>query len=169
MPKRKSDDKLMEKVAALLNRDVEEIKELRAVYSQEEQIYEAQSVLNYYEWRKRPEQQHGEPKHLWEKRLQVWKHKTCEGCKQPFAYSLHYDGVKYCSLDCLRMALHEMGLELTPYRPLNLRWGHRYPGIVPSSALAAIELAVAVSDGEKSDHEQSDLPKFHDNVQSEAG
>ncbi len=103
-------------------------------------------MLNFYEWRKSLVKGLKETDAQFEKRQQVWKYKICEGCKGRFAYSYHYDGVQYCSLDCLKAGLKKIGVELTPYRPLNLRWGYRYPGIVPSTALESVESALADRD-----------------------
>ena len=135
----KRQDNMLAKIASLLDKPVEEIKEARALYTEEEAALEAQSVLNYYHWRKRLVREKGESDRVWEARNRVWQYKTCEGCNQKFAYSYHYDGVKYCSLDCLQVALKEIGLQVTYGKPLMKRWGLTYPGIVPSSALAILE------------------------------
>lgn len=135
----KREDNLMEKIAAMLEKPVEEVKEQKALYTEEEAILEAQSVLNFYEWRRTLVKGPKETDRQFEARERVWRYKSCEGCKQRFAYSFHYDGVKFCSLDCLRIGLRKIGLDFSYARPLHLRWGFQYPGIVPSSALTAIE------------------------------
>lgn len=158
----KREENLLGKIAALLNKPVDEVKEAKAVYTEEEQLYEAQSVLNYFQWRKRLIRERNEPDRIWEARLKVWQYKICDGCKEKFAYSLHYDGVKFCSLDCLRAALKEQGIEFNPYRPLFKRYGfHQRPGIVPSSALKSLEYALSASSSETPASDESSLPKSH--------
>ena len=144
MPKR--EENLLLKIANLLEKPVEEIKEVKGLYTEEEAILEAQSVLNFYDWRRNLARDPKETDRQYEARLRVWQYKECEECHGRFAYSYHYDGVKFCSLDCLQSALKKLGIQFHPGRPLNLRWGYRYPGIVPSSALSAIELASETSD-----------------------
>lgn len=139
----KREENLMSKIAALLEKPVEEVKDLKALYTEQEAALEAQSVLNYYHWRKSLVREKGEPDHIWEARNRIWKYKTCAGCDQRFAYSYNYDGVQYCSLDCLVVGLKKIGMVFTPGRPLHLRWGYKYPGIVPSSALQGLESVFA--------------------------
>lgn len=140
----KRKENLLGKIAALLEKDLDEVKQAaEQTYTEEEQIYEMQSVLNYYRWRKSPERKQGETKDEYEARLTAWKTKTCEGCQELFAYSYAYNGVKYCSLDCLKKALEDIGLTFTYGRPLNLRWGYRYPGVIPSTALKSVEALIA--------------------------
>lgn len=149
----KREDNLMAKIAAMLEKPVEEVQELKALYTEEEAIYEAQSVLNFFEWRKGLERQPKETDTQWEARQKVWQYKTCDGCDQRFAYSYKYDGVKCCSLDCMVTSLKKRGITFTPGRPLNLRYGYSKPGIVPASALQAVEFAFShSSDAEQSSH-----------------
>lgn len=155
----KRQENLLSKIAALLEKPVEEIKEARALYTEEEAALEAQSVLNFYEWRKRLIREKGETDRVWEARNRVWKYKTCKGCEETFAYSYHYDGVAYCSLDCLQGALKKIGLQVTYGQPLMKRWGLRYPGIVPSSALKSLEVVLTASSEQTSEHEESSHPK----------
>lgn len=163
----KRQENLLAKIAALLEKPVEEIKEARSLYTEEEAAYEAQSVLNFYEWRKKLVRDSKEPDHIWEARKRVWQYKTCESCQELFAYSYHYDGVKYCSLDCLSVALKKIGLQVKYGRPLNLRWGLKYPGIVPSSALKSVESALSASCESEHENDETDLPKSHSTIHSE--
>jgi hypothetical protein len=157
---KKREENLLAKIANLLGKEVEEVKEAKAVYTEEEQMYEAQSVLNFFAWRKSLIRGLKESDAQWEARNRVWKYKVCEECKERFAYSLHYDGVKFCSLDCLKSALRKEGIEFNPYRPLSKRYGfHQRPGIVPSSALKSLEVAFAASSSEQPESASSDLPK----------
>ena len=155
----KRQENLLAKIANLLGKDVEEVKEARALYTEEEAALEAQSVLNFYEWRKRLEREKGETDRVWEARQRVWQYKTCKGCEETFAYSYHYNGVAYCSLDCLQVALKKIGLNVTYGQPLMKRWGLRYPGIVPSSALKAVESVLADSSSNESENDTTALPK----------
>lgn len=155
---KKREENLLAKIANLLNKDVEEVKEARALYTEEEAALEAQSVLNFYEWRRRLVREKGETDRIWEARQRVWQYKQCKGCEEQFAYSYHYDGVAYCSLDCLQAALKKVGLSVTYGQPLMKRWGLRYPGIVPSSALKAVESVVAASSLEPSENALSSHP-----------
>lgn len=156
---KKREENMLAKIANLLNKPVEEIKEARALYTEEEAILEAQSVLNYYEWRKSLTREKGEPDRIWEARQRVWQYKECKGCKERFSYSYHYDGVAYCSLDCLQVALKEVGLSVTYGQPLMKRWGLRYPGIVPSTALKSVESVLSAYSSEQPDVDESSLPK----------
>jgi hypothetical protein len=161
----KREENLLSKIAALLEKPVEEIKEARALYTEEEAILESHSVLNFYQWRKRLIREKGESDRIWEARQKAWQYKTCKGCKERFAYSYHYDGVAYCSLDCLATGLKEIGLTVRYGQPLMYRWGISYPGIVPSSALKSVESLLSVPDEEQSEHVSSFLPKYHQDVQ----
>lgn len=155
---KKREENLLAKIANLLGKEVEEVKEARALYTEEEAALEAQSVLNYYEWRRRLVRDPKETDRVWEARQRVWQYKTCKGCEEQFAYSYHYDGVAYCSLDCLQVALKKIGLNVTYGQPLMKRWGLRYPGIVPSSALKSVESVLAASSLEQPENVSSDLP-----------
>jgi hypothetical protein len=155
---KKREENLLAKIANLLGKEVEEVKEARALYTEEEAALEAQSVLNFYEWRKRLVRDPKETDRVWEARQRVWQYKTCKGCEETFAYSYHYDGVAYCSLDCLQVALKKVGLQVTYGQPLMKRWGLRYPGIVPSSALKSVESALAASSLEQHENVSSIHP-----------
>jgi hypothetical protein len=160
----KREENMLAKIANLLAKPVDEIKEARALYTEEEAALEAQSVLNYYEWRKRLVREKGETDRVWEARNRVWQYKQCKGCEETFAYSYHYDGVAYCSLDCLQVALKKIGLTVRYGQPLMKRWGLRYPGIVPSSALTSLESVFSASSEQQPEHEMSSRPKSLDTV-----
>src|SRR5688500_1413343 len=74
--------------------------------STEELMREAQSVINYFDMK-------GEQ----------FKHIECRQCGFLFAYSYHYDGVKYCSISCIKRALRERGLNWDPSVPVEQRYG----------------------------------------------
>ena len=135
----KREDNLLAKIANLLGKDVEEVKEIKAVYTEEEAIYEAQAVANYFHWRKKLVKEPKETDAQFERRQKQWQYKDCEECKMKFSYSYHYDGVKFCSLNCLKTNLAKMGIEYHPNRPLQERWGFTRPAVVPAFALEAIE------------------------------
>lgn len=136
-------EEILRKQAEAAGVSEEELKQsfgIDTLYSTEEAIYEAQAVLNFFRYRIKPEMQKGETEQKFDARYNEWRFKKCEGCGERFAYAFHYDGVKYCSLDCLEIALAEEGIKLTRNRPLELRWGRTaYPAIVSSSALKILE------------------------------
>lgn len=135
-------EKLLAGMAKVNSMEVEEIKEtagLNTVYSHDEQVYETQSVLNFFQSRIAPRIEAKEPVAAFDKRFHEWRFKDCKQCRERFAYAYHYDGVAYCSLDCMDEALKAIGLQATRGRDLKKRWGARHPAIVPSTALAALE------------------------------
>lgn len=164
MPQMKMTKKQKEKFEEILRKQAEaagvseeELKQsfgIDTLYSQEEQVYEAQAVLNFFRHRIAPQMEKGETEQKFDARYNEWRFKKCEGCKERFAYAFHYDGVKYCSLDCLETALAEVGIKLTRNRPLELRWGRTaYPAIVSSSALKILE---SLPRSESSDNDAHD-------------
>lgn len=139
MSRKINKDKLNAKLAAFLNMPVEEVAaKQEQLYSFEESVFEAQSVLNFYEARIKPRQRAKETDAEFEARQQEWRFKTCESCMLEFAYAYSYEGVKFCSLDCLDTALKKIGLRVTYGKDLRKRWGVLYPAIVPSSALQSL-------------------------------
>src|SRR5574342_1324591 len=126
-------DKLMAKIAAVTNTDEEKLKEASkkaTLYSYDEQMMESQSVINFYKARiepKPPIQRSGESnldfatrKIEYERAFNEWRIRVCEGCGLDFAYAFHYEGVKFCSLDCLDSELRKIGLQVTRGRDLML-------------------------------------------------
>jgi predicted nucleic-acid-binding Zn-ribbon protein len=91
--------------------------------NKEDLIREAQSVINYFDVK-------GEQ----------FKHIECRQCGYLFAYSYHYDGVKYCSIPCIKRALKERGLTWDPSVPVEQRYGPvAVPAVVPPSALKTLQ------------------------------
>lgn len=133
--------------------DADQLKEdvnLEALYSDEDKMYEGQSVLNFFKYRVRPILEGKKPgesqerfksrQEDWEQEYNAWKIRTCEGCQLEFAYSLTYDGVKYCSLYCLDAGLEKIGIRVTRGRDIKKRWGVQYhPAIVPASAFQSMK------------------------------
>jgi len=136
--KSKKEEKLLAQIAAILDKPVEEVKQLKSLYTPEEVALEGQSVLNYYHWRKGLQRRKGESEAEWNSRQKAWQYKICAGCGSEFAYSYHYDGIENCSLECLQASLRRIGIEMHPGRSPELRWGFTYPGIVPASALEVL-------------------------------
>lgn len=164
MTRKKDMNKLLADIAKVTNTDLETIKEAHeasTLYSHEESVYEAQSVIGYYLSRvapKPPEKKPGESqvdfnkrKREYEANYNAWRIKVCKGCNQEFAYAFGYDGVSYCSLDCLDSELRKIGLRVTRGRDLKKRWGVAHPAIVPSSALAALHDLYGRETGEACD------------------
>jgi hypothetical protein len=145
MTKRQKDnyEKLLEKIAKVTNTDPDEIKELASIdslYTSEHAYYEGQAVLNFFKARIQPRLEKGEKEVDFDKRYREWRIRKCEECSEEFAYAFTYDGVKFCSLECLDLALHRIGMEVTPGRPLHLRWGEYFaPAVVPPSAFATLK------------------------------
>ena len=146
-------DKLMAKIAATVNVDVDELKqsveETKDLYSYDERVMQRQAVINFfttYIAPEEPRQLPNESKVKYTKRLtdfeakkNAWKFKVCQSCKQKFVYAYHYTGVEYCSLECLDATLRKIGLKLTVGRDLRKRWGIHHPAVVSSDALAILE------------------------------
>ena len=141
----KRQDNLLAKIAALVSESsgeevsTEAVKDMRSLYTEEEAMLEAQSVESYYHWRKHLVREKGESDRAWEARQRIWQYKTCSECKNRFAYAYHYDGVKYCSLDCMVSGLKKLGIQFHPGRPMQKRYGYQKPSVVPSAALEAVE------------------------------
>lgn len=152
MAKKVDQAKLLAKIAALTGSDATELKkasEQGNLYSHEEMVFESQSVVNYYRAviaRRPPVRKQGESllsftkrQNEYENARNEWKTRICEGCELPFAYAYSYEGVKFCSLDCLDSELRKIGLKVTRGRNLKQRWGYLYPAIVPSSAFEILK------------------------------
>lgn len=135
-------EELLAMAAKVQGKSVEEIQVatgLTSVYSFEEACYEAQAVLNFYEYRIAPLMEKDESTATFDKRYRAWRFKNCKNCGEEFAYVFHYDGVAYCSLDCLAEALAKIGIRFTKNRELAKRWGViGHPAVVSSIALKAL-------------------------------
>lgn len=145
-------EKLLAKIAKHTQTDVTELKaaakESKDLYSHEERVFQKQAIINFftnYIAPEKPVSRQGESKVAFSKRLAEyerkraeWRIRTCKGCKLEFAYAYSYDGVAYCSLECLDEALRKIGLELTVGRDLKKRWGLHHPAIVPASAFETL-------------------------------
>ena len=111
------------KVNAILAEAGEELIEIpEQDETTEDHMREAQSVLNYFEVR-------GDS----------FKQIECRQCGLVFAYSYHFDGVKYCSVPCIKRALNAIGLSYNPKRDVGTRWDRFVPAIVPPDALKILE------------------------------
>ena len=88
----------------------------------EEQLLEAQSVLNYFENNK-----------------EGFYYEKCRGCGMKFAYSYHYKGIKSCSIECMAAQLRKIGIQWHYGRDLHDRWDRYYPAIVPGVVLELTE------------------------------
>ena len=179
---RKTDmSKLLQKIAKVTQSDPEELAkkaEQGSLYSFEEQVLESQSVINFYRARiarRPPTRKQGESllsftsrQVEYEKAANEWRIRTCEGCKLEFAYAFSYEGVKFCSLDCLDSELRKMGLKVTRGRDMVKRWGLLHPAIVPASAYAMLKQREAEIYSESS--EETPEPSYTPSVsQHDAG
>jgi hypothetical protein len=162
--------KILEQAASATGTSVEAIKEehgVGALQSREEEVYERQAVYNFFKARIEPTlpQKIGRnytAKELeeFDKAFREWRIRTCEECGEDFAYAFSYDGVKFCSLDCLDGALRKIGLQVTRGRDLKKRWGvFHHPAIVPSSALATLKTLYNDSSPDAFSPSATSLPK----------
>ena len=143
----------LEKFAEAAGLDSESLKQemdLDALYTQDDNMYEGQAVINFFRFRIKPileGKKPGESNYKfkqrteeWEKAYHEWRIRECDQCHMEFAYALDFEGVKFCSLYCLDAALAEIGLKVTRGRDLRKRWGVQFhPAIVPSTAFAALK------------------------------
>lgn len=120
--------------------DIKEDAGFDTLYSTEGAVYEAMAVFNFFKSRIEPRLENKEDPKAFDRRYREWRFRRCDGCSEEFAYAYHYEGVKFCSLDCLEKSLAEIGITFTRHRDLKRRWGPTaYPAIVPSSALKALK------------------------------
>lgn len=144
----KRQDNLLAKIAALTGKSFEEVKEVAApLSSEEENAYEAQSVLNFFEARIKPRQELKEKDADYERRFKEWQFKTCKQCKEEFAYAYTYDGVAYCSFSCIEASLKEIGIVFSRHDDSKRRWSFHRPAIVSSEALQTLRSAFEDSAG----------------------
>jgi hypothetical protein len=85
-------------------------------------VREAESVLAYFETSGKN-----------------FKEKQCKFCNRIFAYKWDHDGVSHCSIPCAKGSLQKIGLDWTPNKPLQERWGKTVPAIVPPQALEILK------------------------------
>ncbi len=90
--------------------------------SSEDFMREGQSALNYYAVRG-----------------VGFKQKECTQCGLVFAYDYHIEGIKYCSIRCIKRALNAIGLEYDPTREVGRRWGRFVPAVVTHDALQILQ------------------------------
>lgn len=148
--RRINQEKLLAKIAKITGADIKELEQVKTLYSFDESVLEAQSVINFYRTRVQPmankDQGSNETKLEYAKRVSdynkafdEWRFRTCKNCNLTFAYAYNYEGVKFCSLDCLDSELRKIGLRVTYGRDLKKRWGRYYPAIIPSNVLEIFE------------------------------
>lgn len=157
----KRQDNLLAKIAALTGTSFEELKEKAApLTSEEENAYEAQSVLNFFEARIRPTQRVKETDQQFEARYKEWQFKICKECGLEFAYAYSFDGVAYCSFNCLDASLKKIGITFSRHSDSRRRWGFHRPAIVTSDALQVLRSAFPSSEGAYDVPLESAHPKY---------
>jgi hypothetical protein len=136
-------DELMQQFSQVNGTPLEELQKQveSSRYSNEELMYEAQSVLNFYEARIRPYIEKGEQPENFDKRYREWRIRTCRSCGEEFAYAWAFDGVTCCSLECVEAELAKIGLRFSWHKDFKRRYGFTSPAIVPSSAFATLRTA----------------------------
>lgn len=131
--------KAMELAAKYLELDsVEELKSQLSIESTADKIWEAQSVITYFELKDK----------------NSGYRRECEICGKTFVYMWYIEAVKCCSIQCMRKKLQKIGLDWDPNRAAGDRWGLTVPAIVPPDALFAIE---------NLQHLQPDIQEDHSN------
>lgn len=126
-------EKALRLAAETLGVTIESLKPMVAE-SEEDKMFEAQSVLNWFE------------------RAQDFKIIPCRNCGLKFAYDWYFDGIKYCSVHCIRIALQEQGLDWDPTREPLRRWGVSRPAFVPGTLLTLLS---KLDSDSQSNHEHS--------------
>lgn len=96
----------------------------------EDQVREAQAVIGYFQTR-------GED----------FYEKTCKNCSRLFAYRWRYEGVAYCSIQCMKEVLAEIGIEWNPMKMPHERWGKTIPAVVSPEALEILKSIAPESTG----------------------
>lgn len=118
------------------------VEQVKPLVSQEDNMYIAQSILNFFAARIQPRlgDIKGETERQFDARYREWRIKVCKVCNEEFAYAFRFDGVANCSYACMEKALHEIGIKMERGRDLTLRWGvYSHPAIVPPDALQALK------------------------------
>lgn len=151
------------KAFATVNGVDEEVlkEEANNLYGDEDHYYEGQAVLNFFKARIQPKIENKEFPVDFDKRYREWRVRICEECEEEFAYAFAYDGVKFCSLECLDAALHKIGMKVTRGRDSKKRWGVFFrPAIVPSSAFEALKTLYPDAFSEPSAPDDSNLQQL---------
>jgi hypothetical protein len=134
---------LMAQFGGVEEKEIEEVAKV-ALQNAEQMAYEMQAAINFFESRIQPvlDRQSGESETAFtarqDKAYHEWRFKTCKGCEERFAYAYNYDGVAFCSLDCLEKDLARIGIRFSRHKDLKRRWGVTHPAVVSSSALQAL-------------------------------
>lgn len=77
--------------------------------------------------------------YFFEAKGEGFKRIVCKTCREYFAYCWDVNGVAYCGVNCMKIALQKIGIEWTPGKPASERWGRYVPAVVPPRALEAIQ------------------------------
>lgn len=88
----------------------------------DDQIREAAAVLKYFE----------------DKGTDFFE-QVCKKCGKTYAYKWRYRGVAYCSIQCMKDALEEIGMRWDHGKPPHERWGRTIPVLVPPEALEILK------------------------------
>lgn len=109
----------------------------------EDQVREAQAVLTYFELR-------GED----------FYEQKCKSCGKIYAYKWRYRGVAYCSIQCMKDALAEIGIQWNPNKMPHERWGRTIPALIPPEALAILKEITPEPTGPTGEPDDIDLDAF---------
>ena len=164
MNKRQQDklNKILAGLASVTNSKTEELEEaVKPLYSTESHMYNGQAIINFYKARIQPLVEKKETSAQFDKRFREWRIRICAECDEEFAYAFAYEGVKYCSLECLDKALNKIGLSVTRGRDLKVRYGSYHQAIVPPDALKSFRNSYFEEFPDAFDSSCSDHPRSH--------
>lgn len=144
----KREDALMAKIAAALGKSTEEIKEVaKPLNTTEDRMYQGQAIINFFKARIRPRLELKETEYQFNNRYREWQFKICGHCNREFAYAYHYEGVKFCCIECLDAELRKIGMKVTHGRGLTSRWGLVHPAVISAETLENLRAAYPDSAG----------------------
>ena len=118
MKKQKRDERVIEKMAKLYGKTVEELQQ--KVKDSHDVGYQAEAVLAYHDTRGRG-----------------FIERNCKWCDKRFA--ANYRSVAYCSNKCRADALDKIGIKWDHTQSEEERWAGTPPLVVPPSALSIVD------------------------------
>lgn len=124
MPSQKEIDKILAQARELFDLDIDIPV---PVETESDLMHEAQAALEY-----------------WRSKGAGFKEKPCKQCGKIFAYKWDSTAISMCSIRCSKQALQEIGLDWTPDKPLQERWGRTVPAVVPAEALDLLKDSLAL-------------------------
>jgi hypothetical protein len=133
----KKQERLLEKIAAYLGKDKEELPSV-PVETKTSRSNEADALLDFIQ---NPKQ---------------YLVKNCKRCGE--AFSTNYRAVAFCSDLCRAKSLEQIGIQWNPYKTATERWGGVPPLIVPPAAIRVLREMLSVP--EASDTSADNIPQL---------